>query len=101
MLGATSLGIVEIISRDYLKLVLISVVIASPLAWWIMNKWLQDFTYSVGIQWWVFIIAYIISLSLAFVTISTQSLKAALSNPVNSLRNRELCCKNCYLFPKS
>jgi len=88
VLGASVSGIVGMLSKDFIKLVLISILIASPLAWWFMNKWfLQDFAYRESIQWWIIAIAGAISILIAFVTISFQSIKAALTNPVKSLRS--------------
>ena len=87
VLGASVSGIVGMLSMDFIKLVLISIVISSPLAWYIMNKWLQDFAYRQNIQWWILAIAGIVALLIAFVTISFQSIKAAIANPVNSLRS--------------
>ncbi|MDB5130283.1 MAG: FtsX-like permease family protein [Mucilaginibacter sp.] len=87
VLGANVSKIVAMLSYDFIKLVLISIVIASPIAWWAMQKWLQDFAYRQNIQWWVFALAGIGAVVIAFVTISFQSIKAALSNPVNSLRS--------------
>jgi len=75
------------LSRDFLVLVVISIVIASPIAWWAMNNWLQAFAYRMQIQWWIFALAGIIAILIAFVTISFQSIKAALANPVKSLRS--------------
>ena len=88
VLGASVPGIVGMLSMDFIKLVVISILIASPLAWWFMNKWfLQDFAYRENIQWWIIAIAGAISILIAFVTISFQSIKAALTNPVKSLRS--------------
>ena len=88
VLGASVSGIVGMLSMDFIKLVVISILIASPLAWWFMNKWfLQDFAYRENIQWWIIAIAEAISILIAFVTISFQSIKAALANPVKSLRS--------------
>jgi putative ABC transport system permease protein len=88
VLGASISGIVGMLSMDFIKLVLISILIASPLAWWFMNKWfLQDFAYRENIRWWIIAVAGIVSLLIAFVTISFQSIKAALTNPVKSLRS--------------
>jgi putative ABC transport system permease protein len=86
LLGATTAGIVELLSKDFLKLILISVAIASPIAWWAMNKWLQDFTYRIAISWWIFLIAGVVALLLALITVSFQAIKAAIANPVKSLR---------------
>ena len=87
VLGASISNIITLISKDYLGLVIVSIVIASPIAWYAMNKWLQDFAYRVSIQWWVFAITGILALLIAFVTVSFQSVNAALANPVKSLRS--------------
>jgi putative ABC transport system permease protein len=87
VLGASVSGIVGMLSMDFIKLVLISILIATPIAWWTMNRWLQDFAYRVHIQWYILAIAGTIAVLIAFITISFQSIKAALSNPVNSLRS--------------
>jgi len=87
VLGASVTGIVALLSKDFLKLVAISVLIASPLAWWIMNKWLQDFAYRTNISWWIFAAAGIIAVVIALATVYFQAIKAALANPVKSLRN--------------
>jgi putative ABC transport system permease protein len=87
VLGASMSTIVQMLSKDFIKLVVIAIIIASPLAWWAMNKWLQDFAYRIHIQWWVLAIAGSGAILIAFVTISFQSIKAALTNPVKSLRS--------------
>jgi len=87
VLGASMSTIVQMLSKDFIKLVVIAIIIASPLAWWAMNKWLQDFAYRIHIQWWVVAIAGSGAILIAFVTISFQSIKAALTNPVKSLRS--------------
>ncbi|HXL58166.1 MAG TPA: FtsX-like permease family protein, partial [Chitinophagaceae bacterium] len=86
VLGANVANIVTMISKDFLKLVLIASVIAFPVAWWAMNKWLQDFAYRVNISWWVFALAACIAMLIALITIGFQSIKAAVANPVRSLR---------------
>lgn len=86
VLGASVTGIVALLSKDFLKLVLIAIVIASPIAWYIMHKWLQDFAYRINIEWWIFLLAGIIATVIAFLTISYQAIKTANSNPVKSLR---------------
>jgi len=86
VLGASVSGIAALLSRDFVKLVLIAIVIASPMAWWLMNTWLKDFAYRINIQWWVFVVAGVIALLIALITVSFQSLKAAIANPVKSLR---------------
>ncbi|MGN6638701.1 MAG: ABC transporter permease [Mucilaginibacter sp.] len=87
VLGASVSGIVGMLSMDFIRLVLISILIASPLAWYFMNKWLQDFTYRTEFHWWILAIAGVVAVLIAFVTISFQSIKAALANPVRSLRS--------------
>ncbi|MBB1284241.1 ABC transporter permease [Flavisolibacter sp. BT320] len=87
VLGASVYGVVSLLSKDFLKLVLIAVIIASPLAWWGMNKWLQNFAYQSGIEWTVFALTFLIAILIAFATISFQAIKAALANPVKSLRS--------------
>jgi putative ABC transport system permease protein len=86
VLGASVGSITVLLSRDFLKSVLISIVIASPVAWFAMNKWLQDFAYRISIGWWIFIIAGSLALVIAFITIGFQAIKAAIANPVKSLR---------------
>jgi putative ABC transport system permease protein len=87
VLGASMSTIVQMLSKDFIKLVVIAIVITSPLAWWAMNKWLQDFAYRIHIQWWLLAIAGGAAILVAFITISFQSIKAALTNPVKSLRS--------------
>jgi putative ABC transport system permease protein len=86
VLGASVNNLLLLLSKDFLKLVLIAAIIAFPVAWFSMNKWLQDFAYRIDIQWWVLAVAGIVAALIAFVTISFQAAKAALSNPVKSLR---------------
>lgn len=86
VLGATVFGIATMLSKDFIRLVLVAALIAFPVAWWAMNKWLQDFAFKVNMEWWVFAIAGIMVLVIALVTVSSQAIKAALSNPVKSLR---------------
>ncbi len=86
VLGASVSNLVVLISKDFIKLVLIAIVLASPIAWWIMNKWLQDFAYRTGISWTVFALSAIIACLIAFITVSTQAIRAAIANPVKSLR---------------
>ena len=87
VLGASVTSIVGLLSKDFLKLVLIAIVIASPIAWYAMNRWLQDFAYKITIEWWVFGLAGLLAVGIALVTVSFQSVKAALMNPVKSLRS--------------
>jgi len=87
VLGASVLGIVRLLSKEYVWLVLIAFIIATPVVWWAMNKWLQGFAYRIEIKWWMFLSAGIIAFVLALVTVSFQAVKAALANPVKSLRS--------------
>jgi putative ABC transport system permease protein len=87
VLGASVSGIVQLLAKDFIKLVLISILIASPLAWYFMYKWLQDFAYKINISWWVFALAGTMAIVIAFITISFQAIKAAVANPVKSLRS--------------
>ncbi|MDO3625108.1 ABC transporter permease [Mucilaginibacter sp. BT774] len=87
VLGASSSNITAMLSTEFLKLVLIAIIISFPITWFAMNKWLQDFAYRIDIQWWVFILAGCIALLIALITISFQSVKAALANPVKSLKS--------------
>ena len=86
VLGASTKGVVLLLSRDFIKLVVVSLIVASPIAWYFMNQWLQDFAYRVNIGWWVFAIAATLALGIAFITVSFQAIKAAVANPVKSLR---------------
>ena len=86
VLGASVAGITTLLSKEFLKLVIISILIATPIAWWAMNKWLQSFTYRVNISWWMFALAGFIAMSIALITVSFQAIKAAVANPVKSLR---------------
>ncbi len=87
VLGANVSNIVSMISKDFMKLIGIASLIAFPLAWWAMSKWLQDFAYRIGISWWAFVLAGVITLLIALLTICFQAIKAAVANPVNSLRS--------------
>ncbi|MCF0053613.1 ABC transporter permease [Dyadobacter sp. LJ53] len=87
VLGASVASIVTLLSRDFLKPVLFAIVIATPIAWYIMNRWLQDFNYRIEIEWWVFALAGMLAVGIALITISFQSIKAALMNPVRSLKS--------------
>jgi putative ABC transport system permease protein len=87
VLGATVSNIVGLLSKDFLILVALALFIAAPLAYFFMDKWLQDFAYRIDIQWWVFVLAGAVAVAVAFLTVSYQSVKAALANPVKSLRS--------------
>jgi putative ABC transport system permease protein len=86
VLGASVLVIVRLLSKDFLKLVIIALIIASPIAWYFMDKWLQDYAYRIDIGWWIFAVTGIVALLIAFATIGFQAIKAAVANPVESLR---------------
>jgi putative ABC transport system permease protein len=87
VLGASIANIAGMLSKDFIKLICIAIVISSPIAWYLMQKWLQDFAYRISIEWWVIAIAGFAAILVAFITISFQSIKAAIANPVNSLRS--------------
>ena len=87
VLGASVANITAMLSKDFLGLVLVSLVIASPIAWYLMNKWLQNYTYRTHIGWWEFALAGTATILIAFVTVSYQAIKAALMNPVKTLRS--------------
>jgi len=86
VLGASVAQVTNMLSKEFSKLVLIACIIAFPLSYWVMNKWLQDFAYRTDISWWVFVIAGAVALFIAMITVSFQAIKAALENPVKSLR---------------
>ncbi len=87
VLGASVISITQLLSKDFLKLVMISFLIASPVAWWAMNSWLQSYTYRIDISWWIFVLVFLISIVIALFTVSFQSIKAAMMNPARSLRS--------------
>jgi len=86
VLGASVTGIAGLLSKDFLKLVILSSLISFPVAWWLMHNWLQNYAYRIEISWWIFIVAAALAIVIALFTISFQAIKAALSNPVKSLR---------------
>jgi len=86
VLGASMQNIVLMLSRDFLKYVLIAILIAWPLSWIAVHKWLQDYAYRINISWWVFVMAGSLAMLIALVTVSFQAIKAAIANPVKSLR---------------
>jgi ABC-type antimicrobial peptide transport system permease subunit len=86
VLGASVSGIVQLLSKEYLRLVIIAIALAIPIAWWAMNKWLQNFAYRIQLQWWMFLLAGLIGIAIAMITVSFQAIKAAVANPVKSLR---------------
>ncbi len=87
VLGASVASITTLLSKDFLKLVVIAIVIASPVAWYLMKNWMAGFQYQVGIEWWVFVAAAVLALLVAFLAVSFQAIKAAMMNPVKSLRS--------------
>ncbi len=87
VLGATTAGLVKLLSMDFLKLVLVAFGIATPLAWYGLQRWLENFAHRTDLQWWVFALAGLVALLVALITVGVQSVKAALANPIESLRN--------------
>ena len=87
VLGASIANIAVMLSRDFLALIVVAIIIASPVAWYFAHQWLQDFTYKTSISWWIFGLAGICAILIAIVTISYQAIKAAMANPVKSLRS--------------
>ena len=86
VLGATVQNVVYLFTKEFIVLIAIAFVIAAPVAWYFMNKWLQDFAYKIDISWWIFLMAGLLSLLIALITVSSQAIKAAITNPVKSLR---------------
>jgi putative ABC transport system permease protein len=86
VLGATVPGIAGLLSKDFLKLVIVSCIVAFPVSWWMMHDWLQNYQYRIEISWWIFLMAGIIAIFIALLTVSFQAIKAAIANPVKSLR---------------
>jgi putative ABC transport system permease protein len=86
VLGASVTGITALLSKDFIKLVVLSCLVAFPVAWWMMHSWLQNYKYRIEISWWIFLAAGIAAILIALITISFQSIKAAIANPVKSLR---------------
>lgn len=87
VLGASVTNIVTLLSNDFIKLVGLAILIATPIAWWAMNKWLDDFAYHMEIKWWIFAVAALITVLIALLTVSGQAIRAAAANPVKSLRD--------------
>jgi putative ABC transport system permease protein len=87
VLGASISNIVSILSRDFMQLVLLASVIAIPLTWWAMHKWLENFAYQTPVSWWVFGLSVLLMMAVALLTLSIQTIRAANANPVNSLRS--------------
>ncbi|MEO6718931.1 MAG: ABC transporter permease [Ferruginibacter sp.] len=86
VLGASVAGIATLLSKEFLALVIISLIIASPVAWFFMSKWLGDYSYRINIEWWVFALAGFLSIIISLITVSSQAIRAAIANPVKSLR---------------
>jgi putative ABC transport system permease protein len=86
VLGATVTNILLLVSRDFIKLVFIALIIAIPLALYVVNKWLEGFVYRIELKWWVFGLAGMMTLLIAFLAISVQAIRTALTNPVKNLR---------------
>ncbi len=86
VLGASVAGIAQMLTKEFVTLVIIAIIIASPVAWWAMNKWLQEFTYRIDIGWLTFAIAGLVAIIIAVLTVSMQSVKAAMANPVKSIK---------------
>ncbi|MCE7067129.1 ABC transporter permease [Dyadobacter sp. CY326] len=87
VLGATVSGVIALLAQDFLRLVLLAIVLASPLAWWVMSQWLQNFAFPIAIEWWMLALSGLLTIGVALLTISFQSVRAALMNPVKSLRS--------------
>jgi putative ABC transport system permease protein len=87
VLGASVAGIVALLSKDFLKLVVVAIIIALPTSWWLMSRWLEDFEYKIDVSWWALVLVSLLSVVIALLTVSFQSIKAALMNPVRSLRS--------------
>jgi hypothetical protein len=85
-LGASVNGIVLMLSKDFFKLVMLSILVALPVSWFIMNRWLDNFAYHVGYSWWMFALPALLVLAVAFISVSAHVVKAALTNPVKSMR---------------
>jgi len=86
VLGASVANVTGLLSRDFIRLVIIAIVIASPVAWWVMDNWLKEFAYRVSISWWMFVLAGMLAIAIALITVSFQAIKAAVMNPVKALR---------------
>jgi putative ABC transport system permease protein len=86
VLGASVFNITALLSKSFVRLVFISSLIAFPIAWWAMNKWLEDFSYRITISWWIFLVAGVVALLIALITVSFQAVKAAVANPIKNLR---------------
>jgi putative ABC transport system permease protein len=86
VMGASVSNIIGLFSKDFIRLVALAAMIAFPVAWWLMNDWVHNFAYNVGVSWWIFLLAALIAVGVALLTVSFQAIKAAIANPVKSLR---------------
>ena len=87
VLGASVAGIVRLLSVEFLQLVVIAFLVATPVAWYLMHRWMENFAYKAGLGWWIFVGAGVVAMVIAFGTISYQAICAAMTNPVKSLRS--------------
>lgn len=87
VIGASVPDIARMLSFEFIRLVVIAIIIASPIAWWMMHMWLEDFAYRIDIQWWMFAITGFLAVFIALFTVSSQAIRAAVANPVNSLKD--------------
>jgi putative ABC transport system permease protein len=78
---------VVLLFRDFLRLIIIALLISTPLAWWMMNKWLHDFAYRIPLSWWIFVLAGVLAVVISFLTVGSQGFRAARVSPIKSLRN--------------
>ena len=88
VLGASTSSLTLLLARNFIRLVIVAILIASPLAWFIMNKWLENFVYRIDISWWMFVVAGVVAVLIALITVSFQSIKAAYASPVKSLKTQ-------------
>lgn len=86
VLGASVAGIVGLLSKDFVKLVLIAILVATPIAWWATSMWLEDFAYRTNIQWWIFVVSGLSAVVIALFAVGWQTIRAAIADPVKSLR---------------
>ena len=86
VLGASVAGIVGLLSKDFVKLVLIAILVATPIAWWATSMWLEDFAYRTNIQWWIFVVSGLSAVVIALFAVGWQAIRAAIADPVKSLR---------------
>jgi putative ABC transport system permease protein len=86
VLGASVTSLIRLLSKEFIVLILTAFVIATPVAWYFMSKWLQDFAYRININWWIFLVTGVLALIIALITVGFQAIKAAVANPVKSLR---------------